>query len=474
MRTDRFVLAGILVSVFIHASNVTARQTTSPPQMGYIRVIPDNGATSPYGLAILGFENGGNLIGEAGMPSTSTIQSGRLFVEISGTVNTGIAFANPNSEDATINYYFTDSSGHDFGGGLITLPANHQTATYLTDAPFSAAPFTGTFTFSSSGGIGAFGWRSRINERSDALMTTVPVSPLGSSFGGTALTIPQFPTGAASTTQVELVNPGDTSLSGSVSFLGLGSTNGYTAEVGVVVNGIAGNSFNYTIAPRSVFEMSAQTAPNSRQVGLVRINPAGGSGSPSSLAIFSYQTGGITVSEAGTAALPASQAVTLFVESAGVFGAIGSIQTGVSISNPSSTGVTVQMNLWTLDGTPTGSTSSITIPAGGQILKFAKDLFPSLPATFKGALNINAPSPFVVEALRERYNERSDLLMTTIPVYDDSSLPALQTVFPHFVSGTGYWTQLILLSTGKPQSGSLTVLSQDGTELPPTVLQPNP
>ena len=220
--------------------------------------------------------------------------------------------------------------------------------------------------------------------------------------------------------------------------------------------------------------MVAQAAPNSGQVGLVRINPGDGGGSPSSLAIFSYQTGGITVSEAGTAALPASQAVRLFVESAGVFGAIGSIQTGVSISNPSSTQVTVQMNLMTLDGTPTGLTSSITIPAGGQILQFAKDLFPSLPATFKGVLIINAPSPFVAEALRDRYNERSDLLMTTIPVYDDSSLPALQTVFPHFASGTNYWTQLILLSTGGPQSGSLTVLSQDGTELPPTILQSTP
>src|SRR5215813_6068172 len=109
MRTDRFVLAGILVSFCIHASNATARQTTSPLQTGYIRVIPANGATSPDGLAIFGFRNNLNLIGEAGMPSTSTIQSGRLFVEISSTVNTGIAFANPNNEDSTINYYFTDS-----------------------------------------------------------------------------------------------------------------------------------------------------------------------------------------------------------------------------------------------------------------------------------------------------------------------------------------------------------------------------
>jgi hypothetical protein len=475
MRTDRFVLVGILVSFCIHASNLAARQTTSPPQMGYIRVIPDNGATSPDGLAIFGFQNGSNLIGEASMASTSTIQSGRLFVEINATVNTGIAFANPSNEDATINYYFTDTSGQDFGGGVITLPANHQTATYLTDAPFSASPFTGTLTFSSSGGIGAFGWRSRINERSEALMTTVPVSPIGSGFGGTALIIPQFPTGATSATQVVLVNPGETPLSGTVRFFGWGPQNPYTEQVKVVVNGIAGNSFNYTIAPRSVFEMAAQAAPNSGQVGLVRIDPASGGGSPSSLAIFSYQTGGITVSESGTAALPASQAVRLFVESAGVFGAIGSIQTGVSISNPSSSnGVNVQMDLWTLDGTPTGLTSSITIPAGGQILKFANDLFPSLPAAFKGVLEINAPSPFVVEALRDRYNERSDLLMTTIPVYDDTSLPALQTVFPHFVSGTGYWTQLILLSTGGPQSGSLTVLSQDGTELPATIFQPNP
>jgi hypothetical protein len=206
----------------------------------------------------------------------------------------------------------------------------------------------------------------------------------------------------------------------------------------------------------------------------VRINPASGTGSPSSLAIFSYQNGGITVSEGGTAAVPSSQAVRAFVETAGVFGAIGSIQTGLSISNPSSKRVTVQMDLRGLDGTPTGLTSSITIPAGGQILKFAKDLFPSLPATFKGVLQISAPSPVVVEAQRERYNERSDLLMTTTPVYDDSSVPGLETVFPHFVSGTGYWTQLILLSTGGPQSGSLKLLAQDGTELPATILLPNP
>jgi len=286
--------------------------------------------------------------------------------------------------------------------------------------------------------------------------------------------IPQFPTGATSTTQVVLVNPGDTSLSGSVRFLGLGSKNGFTQTVSVVINGIAGNTFNYTIAPRSVFEMVAQAAPNSGQVGLVRINPASGGGSPSSLAMFSYQSGGITVSEAGTAALPTAQTSRVFVESDGVVGAIGSIQTGVSIWNPSGKRVTVQMALWTLDGTQTGLTSSITIPARGQILKFANDLFPSLPATFKGVLEINASSPLVVEALRDRYNERSDLLMTTTPVYDDSSLPALETVFPHFVSGTGYWTQLILLSTGGPQTGSLKILAQDGTELPATILQPNP
>jgi hypothetical protein len=139
MRTDRFVLAGILVSFFLYASNATARQATSSPQMGYIRVIPDNGATSPDGLAIFGFRSAGNLIGEVGVPSTSTIRSGRIFVEISATVNTGIAFANPGNQDANINYYFTDSSGHDFGGGVMTLPANHQIATYLTDAPFNAS-----------------------------------------------------------------------------------------------------------------------------------------------------------------------------------------------------------------------------------------------------------------------------------------------------------------------------------------------
>jgi hypothetical protein len=473
MRTNVFVLAGIL-SVCLPASNATARQTTSSPQMGYIRVIPNNGGTSPAGVGIFAFQSGGNLIGEAGMPAVSTIRSGRIFVEISTTVNTGIAFANPNNQDAIINYFFTDSSGHDFGSGAITVPANHQTATYLTDAPFKASPLTGTFTFSSSGAIAVLGLRTQINERSEALMTTVPVSPVGSSFGGTALMIPQFPAGAVWTTKLVLVNPGDTSLSGSVRFLGLGSKNGSTQTTKVIVNGTAGSIFNYTIAPRSAFQMVAQATTGGGQVGLVQINPGTGSGSPSSIAIFSYQTAKITVSEASTAALPASRAVRLFVESAGVFGAIGSIETGVSISNPSSRRVSIQMNLMKLDGTPTGLTSSLSIPAGGQILKFGKDLFPSLPSPFKGVLLISAPSQLIVEALRDRYNERNELLMTTTPVYDDTSLPALQTVFPHFVNGAGYRTELILLSTGGPLTGSLTVLSQDGTALPATTIQPNP
>jgi hypothetical protein len=127
-----------------------------------------------------------------------------------------------------------------------------------------------------------------------------------------------------------------------------------------------------------------------------------------------------------------------------------------------------------VDGTPTGLSKSIDIAAGGQIAKFANELFSQLPSPFRGILRISSPSEVGVAGLRGRYNERGELLMTTTPPHDEATPPQPAVDFPHFVTGGGYTTQLILLSTGAAQTGSLMLMSKEGAPLTGASMQSTP
>jgi hypothetical protein len=472
IRVDFVVIAGILLITLLTFLPSTHGQSTAPTQLGHIRLLSATGTGAPTGVAIFGLRTNGTLITEAGVPATTTIRSGRIFAEIQGATSTGIALANPNSRDALITYYFTDSTGHDFGAGSFTLAAKNQIAAYLTDAPFKlpSKSLTGTFTFSSSDPIATIALRTFVNERNEALITTVPVSPLGNPFGGVELLFPHFADGGGWATKVVLLNPGDTTLTGSVQFYGQGSKTGGAQPTRVLINGVTSSSFSYTVPPRSAFPMVTQLVRNSTDIGSVRISPRTG-GYPSGLAIFSQVTNSTTVSVASVPASPAARAFRLYMESAGTFGRVGSMQTGVTIANPSSSKVTAQLNVIRLDGTSTNLSTSVDIPAGGQIAKFGNELFQSLPSPFRGVLRITAPSPVAVIGLRGRYNERGDLLLTSTPPYDESTTPSAEVEFPHFISGNGFSTELVLLSTGTIQTGSMYVLAQDGTTLPGGILQ---
>jgi hypothetical protein len=462
------------LALIVHIPDAHAQGETSL-QTGYIRLLPAAGTTSPAGVAIFGWRSGGVLITEAGVPSTTTLQSGRLFADVGGPVNTGLALANPNNQDVAVSFYFTDGSGSNFGEGSFTLPANNQIAAFLSEQPFRlASPLTGTFTFNSSHPIAAIALRTFVNERNEMLITTVPVSPLGSGFGGSALLIPHFAAGRGWSTQVVLVNPGDTFLSGMLQFFGQGSKSGAAQPVKVVVNDVTASSFEYSVPPRSAFRMVAKQSRINIEIGSVRITPALFSEIPSSLAIFSFEHGDVTVSEASVAALPTANAFRMYIESAGTFGRKGSIQTGFTIANPAETPVTARLDVMNLNGTPSGLSTSVEIPAGGHMATFANELFPELSAGFRGILRISAPFPVGVAGLRGRYNERGDLLMTTTPPYDETSAPLSETDFPHFASGAGYSTQLILLSTGPAHTGSLQLVAPSGASLSGTMLQQNP
>ena len=85
--------------------SITSNGTETTTQVGYGRIRAAAGSTTPSGIAIFQFRDSeGVLISEAGVPASEPVQEGRIFAEVNGPVNTGLAIANPNDVPATINF----------------------------------------------------------------------------------------------------------------------------------------------------------------------------------------------------------------------------------------------------------------------------------------------------------------------------------------------------------------------------------
>jgi hypothetical protein len=146
---------------------------------GYAAVEADAASSNPSALAIFSYRQNGVLVTEASVPSTALLQAGRIYADVNGPANTGVAIANPNNRPAAIAFYFTDSAGRDFGHGNFDLPAGGQIARFLNEPPFSGgSSINGTFTFSSSVPVSVISLRGYVNERSEFLITTLHLSPL--------------------------------------------------------------------------------------------------------------------------------------------------------------------------------------------------------------------------------------------------------------------------------------------------------
>ena len=233
--------------------STTSSGTAETVRVGYGRIRADAGSTTPSGIAIFQFRDSqGVLISEAGVPAAELIQEGRIFAEVNGPVNTGLAIANPNGEMAIISFYFTDTSGTSFSNGSFELDAHQQTAKFLDQQPFNGgSTVLGTFTFESSVPIAVIALRGFTNEAGEFLMTTLPVAPLSSSSEETVY-IPHFAAGGGWVTQVILVNPTDSTITGTVGFLGSGSdTTAASPVILTLDDGSTGSNFDYSIPPRS-------------------------------------------------------------------------------------------------------------------------------------------------------------------------------------------------------------------------------
>jgi hypothetical protein len=439
-------LGGMSVITDGLGSNLTA---------GYATIQPDPGNTTPAGVAIFGYRPNGVLVTEAGVPASPLIRSGRIYAEVAGPVNTGLAMANPNPLTATVSFYFTDSTGATSHSGTTTLPPNGKIAAFLDQVPFSGGSnLQGTFTFSSDQPVAAIALRGLTNERNEFLISTLPVIDMSAAAGTATAVLPDFADGGGWRTQIILINPTASAMSGTIGFISPAGT-------------ATGTPVQFSIPPGSSFKQVTAGTAAAVQGGSVQIVPAAGSATPASVAIFSYRPAGFTVSEA--AVMPsAGTALRMYVEASGIPATIGSIQSGVAVTNLDSATASVTFDLTDLTGKSLGSTS-FSLPGNGQMAKFLNEIFPSLALPPKGILRVSTSGSNIAGVgLRERYNERNDFLITTTPPTNEKATASLAPLlFPHIVNGGGYTTQFILFSgtTSQSVTGSIHFVNQDATPL---------
>jgi hypothetical protein len=446
-------------------ASVISGGTRAAVATGYGLIQPALNNPAPAGIAIFGYRQNNVLVSETGVPASIPIVSGRVYAEISTSLNTGLAVANPSGAQAMIRFSFTDATGQDAGSGTVTLAPNSQLSAFLDQPPFNrSGPFQGTFSFTSSVAVGIIAIRGLTNERNDFLMSTIPVSPTNSAPSGTQV-VPHFADGAGWTTQIVLLNPTDNPLSGTLQFA---NTDGSASTV--TVAGQSGNNFSYSIAPRSSQKISTGGTGSTTTTGSVRVAPLG-TVAPVPFVIFSYRSGGITISEAGVPVTTGTVS-RMYVESSGSPGKPGSIQSGFAIANGSASSTNVTLELTGLDGVSVLPAVVMTLNGSGQTSKLLTDVFPNLPNPFKGVLRITTGAPSSAVGLRLHYNERGDFLITTTPPSAETSVvTSTQMIFPHIADGGGFTTQFILYSTtaGQGASGNLQFYTPAGQ---PLVLSP--
>jgi hypothetical protein len=188
-------------------------------QTGSIRIIPDPGTGTPAGVGIFTLDAGGVRVSEAGVPIVPPGTRFRIYAE----ATTGIAITNTSANPASISFTLMDLQGRTAGNGALSLPANGQTALFVSEIPGLAsipAGFQGILQIAASEAVSLVGLRGRYNERGDFLITTIPGTDESASMPAEQI-FPHLVDGGGYTTQVILHTTGRGSPFGSSPQVGI-------------------------------------------------------------------------------------------------------------------------------------------------------------------------------------------------------------------------------------------------------------
>jgi hypothetical protein len=190
-------------------------QTDGSPaevKAGWVRLMPDAGSAAPVSSGVFGFNPENILVSESGIACASSTKHARVYVDLSGNHNTGLAIANLADTKASVAIQAFQCDGVTEIGtsqAPLALDANGYSAGFANEF-ISGLPagFTGLLDISSSTSFAALALRSLNNERNDFLMTTFPVADAYHS-APSPIVFPQVVDGGGYETEFILIGAGE-------------------------------------------------------------------------------------------------------------------------------------------------------------------------------------------------------------------------------------------------------------------------
>ncbi len=197
----------------ILAGGVYLLRTDGSPvdaKIGWVRLTPDEGTSTPVGSGVFDYNPGNVLQSESGVPAALATTHARVYVDLSGNHNTGLAIANLESTPAEITINAFEKDGVTTAGtntGPLELVANGHKAKFA-DELISGLPagFTGVLDVSSTTPFAALTIRSLNNEDDKFLMTTFPVADVTRP-APSPIVFPQIADGGGYRSEFILISP---------------------------------------------------------------------------------------------------------------------------------------------------------------------------------------------------------------------------------------------------------------------------
>src|SRR5262249_40590479 len=148
-----------------------------------------------------------------GLLAAPPVQAGRLFVEVTNTIKTQLSIANPSSQDATVDLFFTDESGNSSSFSSLTITAGGQFSGNVGEGSLPIPGATGTLSFTASVPVSVTCLRILTNENTLSIISPTPVANVNN-VTTQAMTIPHFANGGGWGSQLVLVNTTENPMSG--------------------------------------------------------------------------------------------------------------------------------------------------------------------------------------------------------------------------------------------------------------------
>ena len=175
---------------------------------GSVQVEPNgSNPNAPVGAGVLSFTQGGALVTESGIPSATPTTRARIFVDLTGGHNTGLAIASPGGSSLQLTLTAFQNDGSTFAGSNVTtLNGNGHTAAFAGQfIPGLPGSFTtGVLEISAASPFVALTLRSLNNARNDFLITTFPLAD-SNQLAPQPLIFPQIADGGGFRTQFILL-----------------------------------------------------------------------------------------------------------------------------------------------------------------------------------------------------------------------------------------------------------------------------